>query len=559
MANRLSESNTTNVLLIEAGVSEINILDTVVPLYGLDGAFNKPWTWNYTVTPQAELNNRTFAYPRGKMIGGTTGINSLVFSLGGADDYNRWANVTGDQGWSWQEMIPYMRKTELFIPPPAPNTLKPTSPAQYIPSAHGTSGMVLTSLPGFPTEIDEKVANATTQVGFNLNEDMNRGDQIGVGWVYSAIGDGRRSSAATTYLNAHVIARPNLDVLVNTQATRLLSTGFKGKIPSFNKVEFAQSANGTKHTVTATKEVIVSGGSINTPQLLLLSGIGPSAQLKSVGITPLVNLPGVGQNLADHPLLPNQFYVNSTNTWEQSRDPAVAAAEFTQWQEGTGPLVNAICNHIGWLRIPENSSIWTDGGSRIADPSAGTTSAHYEFVFSNGFVGAIQAAPDTGNFMTVISNVVSPASRGSVTLASANPFDYPLIDPGYFKSKIDFLILREAVKEVRRFLSAPAFKNYIIAPYGPSNVTTDDEIDAFIMNFTTSVWHPVGTAAMGTADGGKGGMGVLDPSLSVRGVNGVRVVDASVMPFIPSAHTQAPVYAIAERAAALVKAAWKLN
>ncbi|KAF8884639.1 aryl-alcohol oxidase-like protein [Infundibulicybe gibba] len=559
VASRLSESQSTKVLLLEAGPAEAGALDGIVPLLGPNMTPDKPWNWNFTVTPQTHLNNRTFAYPRGRMLGGSTSVNYVVFNWGSSGDFDRWANVTDDDGWSWNRMLPYMHKVEHFMSPPTPNLLKPSNPPQFLPEVHSTNGVVLTSLPGFPTGLDERVMGAINQVpGFDYNIDMNRGDQTGIGWVYSSIDGANRSSAATTYLGSDVRARPNLDILVNAQVTRLLKTGINGKKLAFNKVEFAQSATSPRFTVRAKKEVILSGGSISSPQLLLLSGIGPSAHLKSHGITPLVDLPGVGQNLADHPLLPNQFRVNSTETWEKRRDPAVLQQQLNEWRNGTGPLIDTICNHIGWLRVPDNSSIWNDGNSRIPDPSSGSTTGQYELVFSNGFVGIIQPIPEAGNYMTVITNLVSPASRGSLTLASSDPFANPLIDPGMLTSKIDLLILREAYKAARRFLAAPAFKDYVIEPFGTAGVSSDADIDAYIRNFTTSVWHPVGTAAMGKANGGDK-MSVVDPSLIVNGVSGVRVVDGSIMPFIPAAHTQAPIYAIAERASDLIKAAWRLG
>ncbi|KAJ8516162.1 hypothetical protein ONZ45_g6504 [Pleurotus djamor] len=550
VASRLSESPRTRVLLIEAGISNEGIEDAIVPMFGPDMAPDKPWNWNYTVAPQVALDNRTFPYPRGRLLGGSSSVNYVVYNWGGSDDYDRWANHTGDQGWSWDALDPFMKKNERMVAP-ADNH---NTTGQFLPSAHGFDGELMTSLPGFPTPIDDMILEATTQVpGFPYNVDMNRGDETGIGWVYSSIGDSKRASSATAYLSPDVLARPNLDVLITAQVTRLVQTGVRGRVPSFNGVEFSHSRTSAKMTLKAKKEVILSAGAIGSPQLLMLSGIGDPQELRKFGIKNLVKLPDVGKNLQDHALLPNQFYVNSTDTWEaRTRNQTVLDEQMAEYNAtGQGPLVNTICNHIGWLRVPDNSSIWQGE----PDPSAGPTVGHYELVFSNGFVGVIQDLPAEGNFFTVISNLVTPASIGSVTLKSANPWDDPIIDPGFLTNALDVRMYREAYKAVRKFISAPVFDGYILGPYGEANATTDDEIDAYVRKYTTSVWHPVGTAAMSPANSRKG---VVNPDLAVKGVSGLRVVDASIMPFIPSAHTQAPVYVIAERASDLIKRAWHL-
>ncbi|KAJ8516145.1 hypothetical protein ONZ45_g6499 [Pleurotus djamor] len=549
VASRLSESPSTRVLLIEAGISNEGIEDAIVPLFGPEMTPDKPWNWNYTVAPQSALDNRTFPYPRGKLLGGSSSVNYVVYNWGGSDDFDRWANYTGDQGWSWDGLQPYMKKNERMVPP-ADNH---NTTGQFLPSAHGFDGTLMTSLPGYPTAIDNMILEATTQVpGFPFNVDMNRGDETGIGWTFSSIGESKRASSATAYLGPDVIARPNLDVLITAQVTRLIQNGVRGRVPAVTGVEFSQSSTSPKFTLNAKNEVILSAGSIGSAQLLLLSGIGNPTELSQFGIDSIANVPDVGKNLQDHALLPNQFYVNSTDTWEIRRNMTIFNEQLAEYNAtGQGPLVNTICNHIGWLRVPDNSSAWQGE----PDPSAGPTTGHYELVFSNGFVGIIQETPDEGNFFTIISNLVTPASRGSLTLKSSNPWDDPIIDPGFLTSPLDVRLYREAYKAVRRFISAPAFDGYIIGPYGEAGASSDDEIDAYVRKYTTSVWHPVGTAAMSPVNSNSG---VVNPDLTVKGVSGLRVVDASIMPYIVAAHTQAAVYVIAERASDLIKTAWSL-
>ncbi|KAK0229986.1 aryl-alcohol oxidase-like protein [Armillaria nabsnona] len=549
VANRLTESPNSRVLLIEAGISDAG-LAAEVPYYSPTLTPNKgPWDWNYTVMPQEALNNRTFPYPRGKVLGGSSTVNYLVFNRGGIDDFDRIANISGDQGWSWNALEPYMRKLERLTPPADGHN----TTGQFIPEAHGFDGSLLTSLPGYPTPIDGLIMNATTQIaGYPFNKDMNNGDETGIGWVFGSLGGEipERSSSATAYLRP-ILNRANLDVLIEHQVTRLIQTSIQGGIPELKGVEFSQGPNEPLFNLTAKNEIVLSAGSVGTPQILLLSGIGDQADLEAVGIETIAQVADVGRNLQDHPLLPNQFYVNSEETWEKaSRNVSIAAQQLQQYNEtGQGPLVNTICNHIGWLRVPDNSSIWENA----TDPSAGPTVGHYELVFTNGFVGPIQSLPDTGNFMTVISNLITPASRGTLKLNTSSPWDAPLIDPALLKEPIDLLILREAHKSARRFVSAPAFDGYISGPYGTVGASTDEDIDAYIRNFTTTVWHPVSTATMSASNDTSG---VVSPELLVKNVTGVRVVDASIFPFVPSAHPEAAIYIIAERASDIIRTAW---
>jgi len=304
--------------------------------------------------------------------------------------------------------------------------------------------------------------------------------------------------------------------------------------------------------VSAAKEVILSAGSIGTPQLLQLSGIGDPTTLKNVNITALVNLSDVGQNLVDHPLLGNHWLVNSNATWDAyDRNATLAADLLAQWNyTGTGPFSDAGTNQIAWTRLVNETEIF----QHVSDPSAGPASPHMEIVPANGFVSFVLPEPDTGNYMTWVTNVVSPASRGSVTLTSNDPFDNPAIDPGFLTESIDMTMMIQAIKYARSFLGASAWNDYIIsATDGLVTDITDAELEAYVRNYTATVFHPVGTAHMSAT---LSESGVLTSDVLVKGTTGLRVVDASVLPFIPAAHPQACIYAIAERAADLIKAAW---
>ncbi|KAJ6589701.1 aryl-alcohol-oxidase from pleurotus Eryingii [Mycena capillaripes] len=547
VANRLSENPLVSVLVLEAGGSNADITNIIVPFYAPRATPNTPQDWNYTTTPQVGLNSRAIAYPRGFVLGGSSSVNIMAYTRGSKEDYDRWASVTGDDGWSWDKLVPYMRKNERFSPPVDHHN----TTGQFNPAVHGYDGINTVTLDGFPIPIEPHIFEATGQIeGYPFNLDMNSGFPLGIGWPQYTIKNGSRSSSATSYLAPNFVVRPNLHILLHARVTRVLQTTLISK--AFRTVEFVQDINGKQITLTARKELILSAGSIGTPNILLHSGIGNSSTLTSLGIRPVHNLPSVGQNLTDHPLTNLAFLVNSNDTNEAAgRNATLAAEQFAQWNTTrTGPLVDAPGGPKGWLRIPDNSTIF----ERFPDLSAGPNSAHYELLFSNGFSGG--ALPPTGNFMSIRTAVVSPTSRGSVTLSSSDPFANPVINPNLLGSEVDLFISRESVKSALRFVTAPAWQNYIISPVGVNSTSTNNEIDDYIRENTGSEDHPAGTASM-SPEGAA--WGVVDSDLTVKGLRGLRIVDLSVVPFIPAAHTQFATYVIAERASDLIKEAWSLG
>ncbi|KAJ7659172.1 alcohol oxidase [Mycena polygramma] len=541
VAHRLSENPKHSVLVLEAGGSNAHVLNIIVPFYCGRATPNTPQDWNYTTTPQTGLNGRSIAYPRGFVLGGSSSVNYMAYTRGSKEDFDRWAKVTGNDGWSWDNLIPYMRKNERFTPPSDHHN----TTGQFNPAVHGFHGINTVSLEGFPSPIDSPIFETTSQLaGFPFNLDMNSGYHLGIGWSQSTVKNGSRSSSATSYLAPKFVARPNLHVLLHARVTRVVQTTPK----AFRTVEFVQELNGTRFNFTASKEIILSGGSIGTPNILLHSGIGNSSTLSALGIEPLHDLPSVGQNLTDHPLTSLSFLVNSNNTYETAeRNATLAAEQFAQWNTSrSGPLVDPPGGPKGWLRIPDNSSIF----ERFSDPAAGPNTAHYEFIFSNGLAGP---PPPTGNFISIRGAVVSPLSRGSVTLNSSNPLAVPVINPNLLGTDFDLFVARESLKSGLRFASAPAWDNYVISPVGVNSTSTEAEMDAFIRENTDTVHHPAGSASMSP----KGATwGVVDPDLKVKGLSGIRIVDVSIVPFIPAAHTQAATYFIAERASDLIKEAW---
>ncbi|KAJ6494585.1 aryl-alcohol oxidase [Mycena sanguinolenta] len=538
VANRLSANPDTKVLVLEAGGSNANVLNIEVPFYAPRATPDTAQDWNYTTTAQVGLNGRSITYNRGFVLGGSSSVNYMVYTRGSVDDFNRWAEVTGDEGWSWNNLFPYFLKNEDFSPPQDHHNTK----GQYNPAVHGTSGINTVTLSGYPTPIDSMVIDTTKQLsGYPFNLDMNSGYPIGIGWGQATIKDGARSSSATSYLGPQFINRPNLYVVLNTRVTRVLQTS----TGAIRTVEFVQNLNGPKYTLTANKEVILSAGSIGSPNILMHSGIGDSTALGKLGIKSVHNLPSVGQNLSDHSLLFLSFLVNSTATWDTAtRNATLAAQELTEWNtQRQGPLVDNPLSQIGWLRV--NSTALKS----FHDPSAGPNSPHYELIFSNGM---IPPPPATGNFLSILPVVVSPASRGAVTLGSSNPTDAPLINPNLLGADVDLVIMREAVKSAIRYTTAPAWKGYVLSTVGLTD-TSDTGIEAYIRANAGTIYHPVGTASMSPKNAQ---WGVVNPDLTVKGLTGLRVVDMSVVPFIPASHTQSSAYVIGERASDLIKQTW---
>ncbi|OCH87208.1 aryl-alcohol oxidase-like protein [Obba rivulosa] len=552
VAARLSEEASFNVLVVEAGISneddvdEDNVEDEV-PLLSLSLSPNTSLTWNFTTTPQVGLNGRAIPYPRGRVLGGSSTINFMIWTRASEDDWDRFAEFTGDQGWSWDAMLPYMKKSEQLVP----SADRHNTAGEIVPELHGMHGPINISIGGFSFESDAHVINTTKELPdeFPFNQDMNSGFPLGVGWTQSSIdSQGHRSSSVTGYLGP-AMNRSNLDVLILTQVTKLISTQTVNGLPHFDTIEVAQSPTSKHYTFSARKEVIVSAGSVSTPQLLLLSGIGNAALLRSVDVEPIVELNDVGRNLTDHPFLGNQWFSTSTDSLESVlRNETLVLEGLEQWETtGTGRDVSQGLNQLIWLRLPPDQT-------PSPDPAAGPFAPHFEILPADGFGSFDLPIPPTGIFMTLFTAVVSPVSRGSVTLASSNPFDFPIIDPGLLSDQADVDVMVQAIKTAFQFLQAPTWDGFIVAPTTDlAAATTDEELAEYVRNFTSTEFHPVGTARM-TPTSSK--TGVVNPDLHVKNTSGLRVVDASVFPFILAGHLQAGVYALAERAADLIKAEW---
>ncbi|KAL4255838.1 GMC oxidoreductase family protein [Pleurotus pulmonarius] len=546
LANRLTEDPGIRVLVIESGGSNEDVLELQVPF--LMPEIPAKYTWNFTTTPQIGLAGRSIGYTRGHVLGGSSSINGMVYTRGSADDYDMIASLTEDDGWSWDRLQSYIRKHERWSSP-VNSSLK-----FFDPDVHGFHGMTAVSLSKTQHSLDDRMLKATEEgTEFSFNADYNSGKPLGFGWAQSTITSrGRRDSSATSYLSPKFRRRANLHVLLNHRVLRLLPAAHEPN-PHFNAVEYGEIVNGTirsRRVVKASKEIILSAGSVGTPHVLLHSGIGDRKALSALGIKTAHHLPSVGQNFTEQPIGGLQWLVNDNNTTDRFTQNATLMAELLdEWKlEGSGPLTSATTTHIGFLRLPNDSAVF----DTASDPSAGVNTPHIELSFSNGFIVPVPA----GSGLGVLFFVVTPLSRGSISLNTSDPLDQPLIDPALLVDEFDRFTLREAVRLAFRFVGTPAWKDYVLEPFGlppDLNISNDAQLDAYLRDNAIAGLHSVGSASMSP----KGAhWGVTDPDLKVKGVRGVRVVDASVIPHMPSAHTQTPVYIIAERAADLIKESW---
>ncbi|KAJ2935555.1 hypothetical protein H1R20_g1540, partial [Candolleomyces eurysporus] len=498
VASRLSENPHFNVLLIEAGPTNEGVIDIAVP--GFFRNISSTYSWGHVTTPQIGLNNRSLPYDQARVLGGCSSHNAMVYTRGSSDDFDLWGRVSEDRSWSWKTLFPYFLRNEKLVPPPGGRDAS----GQYDPQFHAI-----------------KNAEQNKEIKFNL--DVNSGKPSGLVWVQSTIGNGERCSAAVGVLGGKVKERPNLTILLNTQATRVLPSKESRKL-DIRTVEI----------VSVSSELILSGGAFGTPHLLLNSGIGDKKELEDVNVTSIHHLPDVGKGLSDHPAFLVSWSANGVVR------PVDTVAAFEEWQTNrTGPLTEIGIHQLMFARITPDAPLFKEH----RDPAAGPNSPHIEIVVLS-----------VGPRILASVGLMTPKSRGTVKIASNNPLDKPLVDLGYLTHPFDLLALKEGARITKRWFEGSAYEGFITGFLGPDPDTLPErEFNNALKAGAGTWWHPVGTASI-SPKGAK--HGVLDPELKVKGVKGLRVVDASAIPYVPTAHTQAAVYVLAERASDLIKASW---
>jgi 4-pyridoxate dehydrogenase len=512
LANRLTEDDGARVLLLEAGGRDDHPYIRI-PLGLGKLQEHQMFDWGYKTEPEPNLNGRQLTVLRGKVLGGSSSVNVMAYTRGHPGDYDRWARE-GATGWSYADVLPYFKRSETWEG--GENGWR------------GGSGPLGTRWTRMRDPINDAWLEAARIAGWPTTDDHNGPQSEGFARSQHTIRHGQRASASAAYLRP-VLKRPNLALRVAAHATRLLTRGTRAA-----GVEFIHG--GTIVRAEAMREVILCGGTFNSPQLLMLSGIGPAAHLRQLGISPLVDLP-VGQNLRDHLVVVLTWQRQGTGPFlREMRLDRMAISMARAYLSGTGPATDLPLGLYAFLKTrPDLEVPDIEFMFRAAPPDAHAWFPGWKSAYQDGY--SIRPA------------LLQPRSRGEVLLRSADPLEPVRILPNFLSEPEDLATLREAYRRGRELASQrplDPFRGREVSP-GPE-VRTAAEVDAWIRNTVITVNHPLGTCAMG-----RGPEAVLDPELRVRGIDGLRVVDASAFPDMPSAHINAGVMMLAEKASDLIR------
>jgi choline dehydrogenase-like flavoprotein len=512
VASRLSEDPQTSVALLDAGGRNDNWVVTTPGALVLMVA-GKVNNWAFDTVPQPGLNGRIGYQPRGKGLGGSSAINAMVYIRGHRSDYDQWASL-GNPGWSYADVLPYFKRSE--------------DNAEFGGDYHGKGGPLAVNALRSGNPIQQTFLQAAREAQFRIREDFNGEEQEGLGIYQVTQKNGERWSAARGYIHPFMATRSNLRVETGAHATRTL---FEGKRAV--GVEYRKGAE--LKQIRARREVIVSSGAFQTPQLLMLSGVGNSAALAKHGIESVHHLPGVGQNLQDHP----DFIFAYT-----SDDPNCTGISFG----GIARIFRAIGQYRRERRGPMTSNFAECGGFLKTRPELGVPDIQLHFGMA--MVDDHGRKRHWGSGFSCHVCLLRPKSRGSVTLKNADPMQPPSIDPNFLGEVDDLEAMVAGFKTTRRLMETPALRALQKKDMFTSGIATDDDIRAVLRARVDTVYHPVGTCKMGASDP----MAVVDANLKVHGLEGLRVVDASIMPTLIGGNTNAPTIMIGEKAADMIRA-----
>ncbi|MFO0991422.1 MAG: GMC family oxidoreductase N-terminal domain-containing protein [Hyphomicrobiales bacterium] len=509
MAARLSEMADAKVLLIEAGPRDRD------PYIHMPVGFFKmtsgPLVWGFETAPARHANGRKLVYPQARVLGGGSSINAEIYTRGCPEDYDGWA-ADGCTGWSYDEIKSYFVKSE--------------DNNRLSGALHGVGGPLGVSDLISPSPLSLAFVQGCMDIGMPYNPDFNSGKQEGCALYQTTIRNGRRCSTAVGFLKP-VEARPNLTVMTDCLVRRVVIE--KGRAKG---VEIVQG--GEIKRIDATREVIVTGGAIGSPKLLMLSGIGPAAHLREKGVAVSHDLPGVGQNLHDH------FSVDII--WQLSGPHSYDKYKKLHWR------IMAGLQYYLFNSGPVTSNIVEGGAFWWGDRAAATPDLQFHFLAGAGVEEGVGTVPG-GNGATLNSYFVRPRSRGSVTLRSADPADLPIVDPNSLAEPYDLDRTIDGIKIGQEIGRSRSFSRFVAAEHFPgATCRTRADYEAVARSHARSSYHPVGTCKMGVDQ-----MAVVDPQLRVRGIEGLRVCDSSVMPKVVSSNTNATAIAIAEKASDMIK------
>jgi choline dehydrogenase len=514
LAARLSEDPEMRVCLLEAGPPDTHPL-IHIPLGILWMMRSKVLNWRFHTQPEAQLGGRRLFWPRGRTLGGCGSSNAMLCTRGHPSDYDAWARL-GNAGWSFKDVLPYFKRSENHE----------RGPSEF----HGVGGPMNVAEQRSPNVLTRTFVQAGMQIGIPFNDDFNGARQEGVGVYAVTQKDGRRWSQARGYL-APAMKRPNLTVITGAHATRVLFEGDRA-------VGVAYRREGRTEQACAGREVILSAGAIQSPQLLMLSGVGDAGALKALGIGVVKHLPGVGRNLQDHlDVLVVHTCTRAVSAGFTLRNFARGAWELVRyWMQGRGMLAMVGAEGGGFARSSPEEPI-PDLQFHFNPLRLSNHSLDFGFLFGEGY--------------SVHVCNLRPKSRGEIRLASRDPMAAPEIIANYLGEPDDMERMVKGVKLARRLLAAPAFDAYRGVELRPEpHCESDDEIRAFVRRHAGTIYHPVGTCKMG-----HDAMAVVDEQLRVHGLKGLRVVDASVMPLLVGGNTNAPTVMIAEKASDMIRGA----
>lgn len=508
LVNRLSEDPNVRVLLLEAGGPDKSPFIHMPA--GITKLLETEHDWAYWTIPQSRMKGRRMYWPRGKTLGGSSSINAMIYIRGNPLDYDHWRQL-GNTGWSFDDVLPLFKQAE--------------NNERLDGLLHGKGGPLNVADHIYRNPLSHIFIEAAMEKGYKINTDFNGEAQDGIGFYQLTQKKGRRCSAAVAYLRP-ALERPNLTIRTHAHVRRIV-------LEKDRAVGIEYQDKSGNHLIHADSEIILSSGAINSPQLLLLSGIGPVDELKAVGITPRHNLPGVGKNLQDH---------LNINVIVRSEKPLT--------YDGQNKPIPALINGIKFFMGkpgPANSNIAECGGFLRSQASLASPDIQLHFIPAY-VIDHARVKPD-GHGMTLHACVLRPNSRGEIRLASTDPATPPAIDPNYLESEEDLRVLIAGIKHGREIFSAKAFKDYIGPERDPGlNCKSDEDLADYVRGHAETEYHPVGTCKMGIDE-----MAVVDPTLKVRGLRGLRVIDASIMPTLVSGNTNAPSIMIGEKGAALIK------
>ena len=518
LANRLSENPSSSVLLIEAGRKDNNLW-LHIPVGYFKTMNNPKFDWMFKLEKDKGVNNRRIDWPRGKVLGGSSALNGLLYIRGDRHDYDNWKNL-GNEGWSYKDVLPYFKKFEC----------QENGSNEY----HGVDGELKVSNLRLKRKIADLFIKASEEIGIPNNPDCNGETQEGVGYFQQTSFKGFRRSSYRSFLNKKIRNRKNLTIITNTQVSKVL---FKNK--KAIGVQCIESNTNKDRNIYANSEVIISAGSISSPQILQLSGIGDEEHLKRLGINVIHNNPAVGKNLQDHLQVRMVFKTNTRtlndelNTWWKK---ALIGLQYMLFR--TGPLTLSASQVYAFT----NTSL---------DGSRPNIQFHMQPLSADKPGDGVH--PFSAFTMSICN--LRPESRGEVKINSSDPTQLPKIIPNYLSTDSDKKIAIDSIKVARKIADADSLKKYILEEYVPGPAfESDEELLEAAKNNSQSIYHPVGTCKMGNDIDS-----VVDEKLKVHGVSGLRVVDASIMPELVSGNTNAPTMMIAEKASEMILADYDLS